>query len=143
MRRDGLILLIALVAGCAAPANQHSVNAPVPRVAQYASAKAALSGQPQRIDYFYSVNPDCSSVGTTTIREVTPPKNGTITFTSGENYPDFKVGNIRYACNSKKVPVTNLVYQSNQGFTGTDTIKVEVLFPSGDYRTSEYMINVR
>ena len=61
----------------------------------------------------------------------------------GENFPDFPKDNVRQACNTKKLPVVFVYYQSDRGFTGTDTAVVEILFPSGNLRTVSYAISVR
>lgn len=105
--------------------------------------RGALSGTLQQVDFYYSINPACGSEGFATIRVIAPPKNGQILVEQGESYTNFKQDNVRYACNTKKVPGTIVKYQSTPGFVGTDMAMAEVLFSSGGYRKVNYIINVR
>jgi hypothetical protein len=113
------------------------------KISQYRFVKGALSGQVQQIAYHYALNPDCSSEGPVSIETLVPPKNGIITFTPSEDYPSYRTDNIRSACDKQKIPVTAINYQSNPGFVGTDTTRVEILYPKGDYHVIDYTINVR
>jgi hypothetical protein len=124
--------------GCVAPAP------PAPNAALDTGPirKTVLSGRLDKFDYWYSTNPDCTARGYPDVRVVTPPAHGTITLDKGEDYPFFPDDNVRKACNKQKVPATQTYYQSHPGFSGTDTVEVEVLFPGGRTRRATYAITV-
>jgi hypothetical protein len=105
--------------------------------------RGSLHGQDQPIDYFYSLYPDCSSMGYPTISIITPPQNGAITATDGEANPVYAKDNERAVCNLKKAPVTFVHYAPKPGYRGGDRATVEVLFPLGSFRTIEYVFDVR
>ena len=105
--------------------------------------RGSISGREGQVDFWYSVAADCSSSGYPDLRIVTAPSHGTLRIAKGENFPDFPKDNVRQACNTKKLPVVFVYYQSDRGFTGTDTAVVEILFPSGNLRTISYAISVR
>jgi hypothetical protein len=108
-----------------------------------ARRRGAVSGQDQRIDYFYALNSDCGSQGYPTINIIRPPQNGAITTSEGEAHPVYAKDNERAACNLKKAPVTLVHYASKPGYHGGDSATVEVLFPLGAYRTIEYVFDVK
>ena len=105
--------------------------------------KGAMSGREGQIDFWYAVNPDCTSEGYPDVLVLARPMHGALRVARGENFPQFAANNVRHVCNTRKVPVTLLYYQSAQGFTGADTAVVEILFPSGNVRIVTYSINVR
>lgn len=105
--------------------------------------RGAAAGKDQSLDYFLSINPDCSSNGYPEIRIVTPPAHGAISSAPGQGYSNFPKENVRAACNAKKIPVTYIHYRAQPGFTGTDTATIEVLFPLGRLNTVDYAIRVR
>lgn len=105
--------------------------------------RGAAAGKDQSLDYFLSINPDCSSNGYPTIRIVTPPTHGAISTAPGQGYSNFPEENVRAACNAKKIPVTYIHYRAQPGFSGTDTATIEVLFPLGRLNTVDYAITVR
>jgi hypothetical protein len=50
---------------------------------------------------------------------------------------------VRYECNRKLVPSTQVFYQSNPDFHWKDSFTIEVRFPSSGLRTVVYVIEVR
>jgi hypothetical protein len=101
-----------------------------------------LSGQIQRIDYFYYVNADCSSVDYTQIKIVKPPANGEITTEQGEQPIAFGKDNARAVCNGKLTPTIFVRYQSKPGYVGDDKATIEVIGPLGGDFVIEYELNV-
>jgi|SRR5579862_1386847 len=114
-----------------------------PTASNESRRRGALSGHDQPVDYFYSLYPDCSSMGYPTIAIITPPQNGSITTTDGEANPVYAKDNQRSGCNMKRAPVTFVHYASKPGYRGGDSATVEVLFPHGSFRTIEYVFDVR
>jgi outer membrane protein assembly factor BamE (lipoprotein component of BamABCDE complex) len=68
MRTCSLFVLLGALAvsGCN---TTNSVSPPL---------KVAISGKPLKMDIYYSINPDCTSVGSTTIRLIEQPKHGRV-----------------------------------------------------------------
>jgi hypothetical protein len=153
MRPITMIGILLAVAGCTvnlpvAPSTAPTATPPAANLDPGAPVnthriRGAASDKDQSLDYFLSVNPDCSSNGYPQIRVVTPPAHGAITSTPGEGYSNFPSGNSRIACNARKIPVTFVHYRPVPGFAGTDTATIEVLFPLGRLDTVDYAITVR
>ena len=100
------------------------------------------SGERQRIDYFYSIEPDCSNSGYPEIRVLRNPGHGTVEVGNADAYPNFAKDNVRYECNRKKVPTSEVTYQSAAGFHGKDTLTIEVRYSGGNLRLVAYTVDV-
>jgi hypothetical protein len=105
--------------------------------------KFAASGVEMRLDFFYSVNPDCTPKGNPVVRLVRAAQYGRIAIKEDTGYPNFAKGSQYNPCNRQKVPVTAVTYVSNPGYTGADSAAVETIFPDGDYMAVEYSIVVK
>jgi hypothetical protein len=105
--------------------------------------KFALAGKPLKVDTQYSLNPDCTSIGTTTIRTIEPPRHGTVEVREASDFPFFKPENTRSQCNSRRVPVSQIIYTPAPGYSGPDSFRMEVIYPSGGGRDISYKIEVR
>jgi hypothetical protein len=94
----------------------------------------SLAGPPvveQKIRYFHSIKPDCSTTGTVTVRVVNPPTNGRIDVRQNLDFPNFPRSNPRSTCNTTRVPSTEVWYVPNPGFAGADSATFEATYPSG------------
>ncbi|UDL93892.1 hypothetical protein LGH83_15200 [Lichenihabitans sp. PAMC28606] len=105
--------------------------------------KAVPSGVNRQIDFFASVNPDCTSVGTPTVRLVDGPSRGTITTDKGRDFMVFPRSNVRHVCNRRRLSGLKLFYKSQSGFLGVDHVRVLILSASGTGREATYAIDVR
>ncbi len=101
------------------------------------------SGLNQQIDFFASVNPDCSSPGLPTVRLIDGPQAGTITTDRGRDFMAFPHGNVRAACNKRRVAGLKMFYRSPKGFMGTDRVRILVISASGTGREATYSIQAR
>ena len=101
------------------------------------------SGTNQQIDFFASVNPDCSSPGLPTVRLVDGPNQGVVTTDKARDFLPFAHGNVRAACNRKRVAGVKLFYRSAQGFMGVDHIRVLIISAAGTGREATYDIQSR
>jgi hypothetical protein len=103
-----------------------------------------VSGERQRIDFIFALNPDCTTAGYATVRIISPPVNGELTTEPGVDYPAFSKENQRYQCNLKKSPVINVYYKSSPGYVGADTATIEWTDPSvSTARTRIFTITVK
>lgn len=133
MRTLNYIFLLGtlLVAGCnttgSAPGN----------------TKVVLNGKPLKVDTFGSLNPECVSTGSTSIRVLEQPKNGQVQIKEAIDFPTYPKENIRFHCNAKRAPATQVFYTPSSGYKGPDTFQVEAIFPNGSTRIARYSLDVR
>jgi Domain of Unknown Function with PDB structure (DUF3857)/Transglutaminase-like superfamily len=106
-------------------------------------ARVVAADQKLRLDFLYSINPDCSSIGFSTVRIIEPPKNGRLTVENGAGFTNFPQGNPRFDCNKRRSDGVVLQYEPNPGFSGTDSLTVDVVFPSGSSSQRHYAIAVK
>ncbi|MCW6508984.1 hypothetical protein [Lichenifustis flavocetrariae] len=106
-------------------------------------ARIVPSGVNQQIDFFASVNPDCSTPGLPTVRLVEGPSRGTVTTDKGRDFMTFARGNVRSACNKRRVMGVKLFYRSEKGFMGVDRVKILVISAAGTGREAIYAIQAR
>jgi hypothetical protein len=134
----------------AAPATPPAVAAPAaPKTAAPAPAaivevsRVAIADQPLRVGFFYDLNPDCSLVGIPSVRILEQPKSGKVTVENGTGFPAFPASNIRYACNSSRSDGAIVSYTANPGYTGADSLTMEIIYPDGFANKRHYAIDVR
>src|SRR5262249_18581305 len=83
------------------------------------------------IDFIYAINADCSSVGLPIVRVLEQPRNGNVAVENGTGFSNFAADNQRYECNKRKSEGVSVVYDPRPGFTGTDSIELDIIFPRG------------
>jgi hypothetical protein len=81
------------------------------------------------LDFYLSVNPDCTSRGLSTIRILQQPAHGVVHVVTRDDFPHFPPGNPRFACNVQKLPEVALDYTPAPAFTGPDLIEYEIITP--------------
>jgi hypothetical protein len=97
----------------------------------------AQSGRDVRIAVYINVRPDCTSGPLPTIRLTAPPSNGTVTVRKG----NVSVTNYKQ-CLALQVPGFFAFYRSRSEFSGTDTLELEVKYPSGRVEIQRFQITV-
>jgi hypothetical protein len=60
--------------------------------------RVVASDQKLRLDFLYSVNHDCTSMGFATVRIIEQPKHGRLTVQNGTGFTSFPQNNQRYEC---------------------------------------------
>jgi hypothetical protein len=91
----------------------------------------AASGVRLQLAFEAALNPDCSPIGETVVRIVTPPAHGTVAVESGKGFSSYASTNQRYHCNEKPSRGKFVYYKSNQGYTGSDTLTFQVIYATG------------
>jgi hypothetical protein len=110
------VLLLALVPSSGACAQAPTVE----------RAFKAQADKDVRVGVYINVQPDCSSGPLPTIRLSDPPANGRVVVKRA------KIGATNYKqCLSLQVPGLVAFYRSRPGFSGPDTLSLEVKFPNG------------
>jgi hypothetical protein len=95
------------------------------------------------VDFYVFLNADCSFIGYTTTRVVTPPTHGRITSAQESVYSVYPPQNQRYPCNLKPSKATVLYYQPTAGYVGPDSAVVDWIDPWGFLHTVTYDLTVR
>lgn len=108
-----------------------------------AATRVAASGKPLKLVQVYSANPNCTPTGEITMRIVTPPEHGRVTIRKGRVYSNFAESNPRSVCNRRGVVGHEAVYTSARGYTGSDSVTLEAIYPNGRYRRGSFSIDVR
>jgi hypothetical protein len=124
---------------------QNAPAAPIPaRPPQTIELTRVAAGELRlRLDFLYSIQPDCSSAGTTTVRIIEQPQHGTLAIETGQGYTSFPKDNQRYDCNTRRSDGTLVFYEPGSGYTGADSVILYVLYPLGAAQTRHYAVEVR
>jgi hypothetical protein len=101
------------------------------------------SGKPAKLDFYYSLNPDCSSRGYADVTVNDSPQNGELAAKKGHDHPKFPRDSKFAKCNARFVPTTQLYYQSARGYVGDDALSVEITEPTGDKAEAIFNIKVK
>jgi hypothetical protein len=141
--------LIAVLGGCAAappePTQvQVSFNLPPRDAAPSAKhiTRGAVSGTPQHVGFFYSVNPDCSSDGLVQLQLKGPPTHGSVAFAKADGYTSFPSGSPSHQCNTNRSTGVEVVYTAAKDFVGVDQFTVQGVGPHGAYMETDYTVKV-
>jgi hypothetical protein len=62
---------------------------------------------------------------------------------NGNGFPAFPANNSRYKCNDNRTEGTVISYNPNSGYTGPDSVIVEIIYPDGNAIKRRYVIDVR
>lgn len=125
------VVALSLALSCAGPALANNVN------------KTMAAGGQIRLFGYYLLNPDCSSMGDPVLRVTSQPAHGTVKMAKGSTYPNTAAGTAYAACSSVKVASVNVDYRAEAGFTGSDTVTIEAIYPNGVDRADTYYITVK
>jgi hypothetical protein len=103
-------------------------------------SKTVVAGGALALSHYASVKPDCSSKGKTTVRLSSTPAHGSVRLREGRDFSFFQ----GYPqCNSRRVEGVTVEYRPERGFFGTDTVGLDILYPSGNERMETYYITVK
>jgi hypothetical protein len=105
--------------------------------------RIVASGGKQRLDFYTSLNPDCTITGDITVRVTKQPEHGTVETPVTTEYVHYPKENIRSKCNQHKVKGVLVNYKAAEKYTGSDELDLLILFPHGTAWEIHYNINVR
>jgi hypothetical protein len=112
-----------------------------PKIVEFTRTVAA--DQKLRLAFFYDINPDCSSMGYTTVRVIEQPKHGRLTIQNGTGFTNFPESNVRFECNKRKSDGVIVSYEPAPGYVGSDSLNLDAIFPTGSMSSRRYTIDVR
>lgn len=90
-----------------------------------------------QVGVYINVQSDCSSGPLPTIRLSTPPQNGKVTVKQGR----VKATNYKQ-CLALEVPGFVAVYRSAPGFSGMDTLTLDIKYPNGRSETQKITVQI-
>jgi hypothetical protein len=93
--------------------------------------------------FLYDINPDCTVIGIPAVRVLEQPKSGKVTVENGTGFPTFPANNVRSKCNGSRSDGAIISYTPNPGYTGADSITVDVIYPDGNESKRHFAIEVR
>jgi len=88
-------------------------------------------GTTATVNFFVSLNPDCSSNGQVAVRIDKQPPNGTAKVIPRDDYARAAQSGLPLACVGKKVSGVAVEYMPNSDYTGTDSLEFETTAKSG------------
>jgi hypothetical protein len=116
---------------------------PQPLVQVVEVARTATRDQRLRVATFFDLNPDCSVIGIPTIRVLEASKNGNVIFEKGSGFPAFPENNPRSKCNASSLDGEIIFYTPEPGYSGPDSVMVEIIYPDGTAGRRHYTIEVK
>ncbi len=107
-------------------------------------SSVAVAGIPLRLGHFADLNPDCSQIAEPVVRVAKPADRGVVVVRAGEGYTSsFVQANPRSHCNYRSTAGVNATYTAERGYTGPDTLALDIIFPTGEERQFAYDLNVK
>jgi hypothetical protein len=106
-------------------------------------SRVVAADRDMRLDFLYSINPDCTSIGYATVRIVEQPKHGAITIEDSTGFTSFPADNLRAECNKRRSDGVAIIYKPEPGYTGPDSADFDAIFPTGNLSKRHYTIEVR
>jgi hypothetical protein len=122
------------------PTAQRATPPPTPEALEV--KRTAVVDQPLQVDFLYSINPDCSSVGVAGVRTVEEPVHGKLTIGKGAGFSNFPQDNPRQACNRHRTEGMLMYYRPEPGYLGADSLTVDIIYGDGVSRKRHYAITV-
>ena len=127
--------LSGLAAAARAPANSSSAVTLVDLIFVLSPSRSEA-----QLQFYASVNPDCSDRGGDDIRIMTPPRHGSATVERGPGFTSFAQNSIYARCMIMQHVGERVVYRRDPGFTGMDELTYEIYFPTGHSNIVHYKI---
>jgi hypothetical protein len=62
---------------------------------------------------------------------------------AGEGYTNFVQTNPRNHCNYRPTPGVNATYTAERGYTGPDSVALDIIFQTGEERQFTYNLSVK
>jgi hypothetical protein len=125
----------------AVPSPRSQKEAPSPAAVVHASNKTMATGGNLLLAHYASVARDCSSRGPVVVRVLDGPASGEIRVAEGPGYSHFTGDYQR--CGDYKVFGADVTYAPQKNFVGSDSVKLDVIYPSGLERIETFTIAVK
>ncbi|MDT3382177.1 hypothetical protein ACETRX_11710 [Labrys portucalensis] len=104
------------------------------------AAVAVPSGRVSKIDQFSYITPACREVPGVAARITKQAGYGQVSIRRARDFSPYEAGNSSAACNSRRVPVWQVLYTSAPGYRGPDQFAYRKAFPDG--KVLDVVVNV-
>jgi hypothetical protein len=104
--------------------------------------RTVVTGKILKVTTTYFAHPDCSAPELPDVRLISGPSNGSISLKNSSDFPNFPESNLRFRCNTKKIPSRQVLYRPAPGFIGKDRFSFKVVYPDGHATTNNATIDV-
>jgi hypothetical protein len=94
-------------------------------------------------DFLVNIDADCSSTAFASVRMVEEPKHGAATLKDDTGFTNFAKDNSRFECNKQRSGGTAVLYRGEEGYTGNDSVTVEIVYVDGRETSVHYSIDVK
>ena len=121
--------------------HRFSITVNPPAVAEV--ARVAVADRRLQLSFVYDVNPDCSLVQVPNVRIVEQPKSGKVTVENGTGFSTYPANSPRFKCNETRSDGAVVSYMPDPGFTGADSVTVDVIYLDGFASRRRYAIEVK
>ncbi len=111
-----------------------------PAIAEFKSD--VIVDQSKQIGFIYDLAVDCAPAAFATITTIEPPKHGKLSVDRGTGLSNFPQSNSRFECNKKPTEGMKITYEPERGFTGDDSLMVEILYADKSVSKRRYAIKV-
>ena len=98
--------------------------------------RAVAADHKLRLDFLYSINPDCTSIGFASVRVIEQPQHGRITVENGTGFTNFPAANPRAECNKRRSDGVAIIYEPEPGYTGSNSVDFETIYATGSSNRS-------
>ena len=93
--------------------------------------KIALAAERTNVWGIVDLNPDCSLVGSMTVKIRKEPRHGKVEIEDEMGFPSYLSSNPRFHCNKVQVPMSKIYYIAEDNYGGNDKIELEVFSSRG------------
>jgi hypothetical protein len=105
-------------------------------------SKTVAAGGVLKLSHYASVNPDCSNLSMPIVRVSAAPTHGFVRTIKKSDFSHFAAAPYD-RCNSRRVAGVSAEYRPERGFTGTDTLSLDIIYASGRERVESFAITVK
>ncbi len=95
------------------------------------------------LNYWTSINPDCTASGPINVSIIEQPRHGRVTVSQTRVYPNYSSANLRSRCNAKRVPAVQAIYKPDANYLGSDSAAFRAIFRTGTQWNSHYKLEVK
>jgi len=117
-----------------------SVN---PKPAPTEVTRVAAAEQQVRVGFLTNLDPDCTSNAFASVRILDQPKHGEATLRQDTGFTNYPKENLRFECNKQRSDGTAVLYRSEAGFIGRDSVLIEIIYVDGRESSFRYWIDVK
>jgi hypothetical protein len=146
--RDVLTLAIVGVVFTSAEAMAQSTKKPRPQnvtlqMNERELWRSVFSGNEVQLGMLWAVQANCNAAPLADVRVIKQPSNGELSFRELRSVVELKKESPRAHCNGTPITGVGVFYKSQEDFTGTERMQIEVDYKVGLIRRYSLIVSVR